>query len=136
MPEPHRFPVRVYFEDTDFSGFVYHAAYLKFMERGRTEMLRAAGIGHRALADQGIVLAVRAMSIEFDRPAAIDDALEVETFITSVSGARTELEQRVLRGEFVLLRASVTVVALKIGGGPVRLPQALRNLSETMHRVS
>ena len=136
MTEEHRFPVRVYYEDTDFSGFVYHAAYLKFMERGRTEMLRALGIGHRALAGEGIAFAVRSMTLHFDKPAVIDDALEVVTAVRAATGARLLLEQVVLRGEQVLVRAEVTVVAIRAGGGPARLPQALRALVQAGDRVS
>ena len=136
MAEPHRFPVRVYYEDTDFSGFVYHAAYLKFMERGRTEMLRALGIGHRALAGEGIAFAVRSMTLSFDKPAVIDDALDVVTSVEGATGARLQLGQTVLRDGQVLVRAEVTIVAVRTGGGPARLPQALRILAQGTNRVS
>src|SRR5690606_25476414 len=80
---PHTFPVRVYYEDTDFSGNVYHAAYLKFFERGRTEFLREMGVHHSELARQGLAFAVRSMQIEFEAAAHIDDELLVETRVTS-----------------------------------------------------
>ncbi|WP_108459562.1 tol-pal system-associated acyl-CoA thioesterase [Devosia naphthalenivorans] len=121
----HSFPVRVYYEDTDFSGNVYHAAYLKFFERGRTEWLREAGIHHSELAQQGIAFAVRAMDIQFDAAAHIDDLLVVKTAVASVKGARLMLTQHILRRETVLTRANVTVVAIKTSGGPARMPKGI-----------
>lgn len=121
----HTFPVRVYYEDTDFSGSVYHAAYLHFLERGRTEFLRAMGVHHAELAKDGIAFAVRSMQIEFDAAAHIDDELDVETRVESVSGARLHLEQTIRRYGRVLTRAKVLVVAIKTNGGAARLPKAL-----------
>lgn len=125
----HRFPVRIYYEDTDFSGNVYHAAYLKFFERGRTEFLREAGIHHSELMAEGIAFAVRSMDIAFDGAAHIDDALTVVTEIAEVSGARLTLRQTILRDETVLTRARVVVVAIKTGGGPARMPAQVRALA-------
>ncbi|KQN77303.1 tol-pal system-associated acyl-CoA thioesterase [Devosia sp. Leaf64] len=124
---PHRFPVRIYYEDTDFSGNVYHAAYLKFFERGRTEFLRDLGIHHSALMEQGLAFAVRHMEIDFIAAARIDNLLTVETRIAEATGVRLVLEQTLLRDRIVLTSARVTVVSIKIGGGAVRLPQALRS---------
>src|SRR3954463_9247192 len=93
----HRFPVRIYYEDTDFSGNVYHAAYLKFFERGRTEFLRDLGIHHSELAKDGIAFAVRGMNIQFLGAAHIDDLLSVHTRVGAVSGARLTLEQAIER---------------------------------------
>jgi acyl-CoA thioester hydrolase len=121
----HRFPVRIYYEDTDFSGNVYHAAYLKFFERGRTEFLRDAGIHHSELAAQGVAFAVRSMEIAFDGAAHIDDLLEVTTEVAAISGARLTLTQVILRGETVLTCATVIVVAIKTSGGPARMPRAI-----------
>lgn len=121
----HSFPVRVYYEDTDFSGNVYHAAYLKFFERGRTEFLRDAGIHHSELASQGIAFAVRSMDIQFDGAAHIDDLLTVSTAVTQMTGARFMLAQSILHGDKILTRANVTVVAIKTSGGPVRMPAAI-----------
>ena len=121
----HSFPVRVYYEDTDFSGNVYHAAYLKFFERGRTEFLRDADIHHNELAGQGIAFAVRSMDIQFDGAAHIDDLLTVVTVVTQLTGARLMLAQTILRGETILTRANVTVVAIKTSGGPARMPAAI-----------
>jgi len=125
MPEPHVLQVRVYYEDTDFSGNVYHAAYLKFFERGRTEFLRDMGIHHSELAQEGIAFAVRAMTIEFEHAAHIDDLLDVETRVAALSGARLTLEQTIRRDGDVLTRAQVEVVAIKVGGGAARLPRAI-----------
>ena len=121
----HTFPVRIYYEDTDFSGNVYHAAYLKFFERGRTEFLRDEGIHHSELAGQGIAFAVRSMEIAFDGAAHIDDLLTVTTEVAAVSGARLTLNQAILRDEAVLTRATVVVVAIKTAGGPARMPRAI-----------
>ena len=85
---PHRFSVRVYYEDTDFSGIVYHAAYLHFFERARTEFLRSLGVHHSELIRDGIAFAVRSMAIEFEAAARIDDLLEVETRVASLTPAR------------------------------------------------
>lgn len=126
----YHFPVRIYYEDTDFSGNVYHAAYLKFFERGRTELLRAEGIHHFELAAQGIAFAVRSMQIEFEAAAHIDDLLTVTTEVAAISGARLTLRQVVLRGETVLTRAMVVVVAIKTSGGPARMPAVIRELAE------
>src|SRR5271156_6578719 len=90
--------VRVYYEDTDFSGRVYHASYLRFLERGRTEWLRGHGFAHRDLAENsGVVFAVRSLQIEFLAPAMMDDLLEVETSVTAVRGTSIDFKQRVLR---------------------------------------
>jgi len=121
----HRFPVRIYYEDTDFSGNVYHAAYLKFFERGRTEFLRDEGIHHSELAGQGIAFAVRSMDIHFDGAAHIDDLLTVTTEVAGISGARLTLRQAILRDATLLTRATVMVVAIKTSGGSARLPRAI-----------
>lgn len=125
MAEPHTFPVRIYYEDTDFSGNVYHAAYLKFFERGRTEFLRVQGVHHVELAEQGVAFAVRSMQIEFDGAARIDDLLTVSTTIEKVTGARLTLSQAILRDEQVLTRAIVVVAAIRTSGGPARMPRLL-----------
>lgn len=121
----HAFPVRIYYEDTDFSGNVYHAAYLKFFERGRTEFLREEGIHHSELAGQGIAFAVRSMEIAFDGAAHIDDLLTVTTEVAAISGARLTLNQAILRDEIMLTRATVVVVAIKTAGGPARMPRVI-----------
>ena len=121
----HTFPIRIYYEDTDFSGNVYHAAYLKFMERARTEFLRERGVHHSELLETGLVFAVRDLQISYDRPAHIDDLLEVATKVETVKGARMILSQTVSRDNTVLTRASVTIVAISLEGKPLRLPANL-----------
>ena len=92
--------VRVYYEDTDFSGRVYHASYLRFLERGRTEWLRRRGFTHRDLAESsGVAFAVRSLQIEFLAPAMMDDLLEVETGAVLVRGASIDFKQRVTLGD-------------------------------------
>lgn len=124
----HLFPVRIYYEDTDFSGNVYHAAYLKFFERGRTEFLRDIGISHTDLAAEGLAFAVRRMEIDFIEAARIDDQLSVATEIVEITGARLVLTQTILRESTVLTTARVLVAAIKMAGGAARLPAALRAL--------
>jgi acyl-CoA thioester hydrolase len=123
----HRLPIRVYYEDTDFSGVVYHASYLRFMERGRTELIRDLGIDQRELFDgeTALAFAVRSMKIEFLKPAVMDDLLTVETAPVDMKGASMTVSQRVLRGEEALVTAEVKVVC--IGGGRARrIPDGLR----------
>lgn len=124
MSASHRFSVRVYYEDTDFSGAVYHAAYLHFFERARTEFLRAEGIHHSELAKDGIAFAVRSMDIQFIRAANIDDLLVVDTSVLELTGARLTLDQSIERGDELIARAKVVVVAVKAGRA-ARLPKAV-----------
>jgi acyl-CoA thioester hydrolase len=120
--------VRVYYEDTDFSGRVYHASYLRFLERGRTEWLRRRGFAHRDLAENsGVVFAVRSLQIEFLAPVLMDDLLGVETRLAAVRGASIKFQQRVLRGDKELVTAAVLVAAIR-GGRPARIPAELRRL--------
>ena len=122
----HRFPLRVYYEDTDFSGVVYHASYLRFFERGRTEFIRSCGIDQQALhRETGVYFVVRRMAVDWLKPALMDDELVVETKAVKFSGASMELSQRILRGDEVLTTAEVLVVILK-EGRPTRLPDSIR----------
>lgn len=121
----HTFPIRIYYEDTDFSGNVYHAAYLKFMERARSEFLRERGVHHTELLKTGLVFAVRDLQISYDRPAHIDDLLEVATKVDYIKGARMVLSQTVSRDNVILSRGSVTIVAISLEGRPLRLPANL-----------
>jgi len=129
MTQAYIFPVRVYFEDTDFSGVVYHASYLRFMERARTEVLRACGIDQHAAFTGAIGerfgFAVRAMEIDFLKPAVMDDLLQVETVALRVGGASMELAQRVLRGQETLVSARVRIACV-LDRRPARLPASLR----------
>lgn len=123
----HRLPVRVYYEDTDFSGVVYHANYLRFLERGRTDSLRLAGLDQSSLHGDGagLVFAVRRLTLDFLKPARMDDVVVVETRIAEVRGASLTLHQAISRGADLLLTAEVRVAALS-GGRPVRIPDAVR----------
>ena len=125
----HRFPIRVYFEDTDFSGAVYHANYLKFCERGRSECLRLMGIHHHELHSGGgsdaSAFVVRRMDCDFARPARIDDLLEVHTTCIEASGARLVLDQRILKDETLIFAAKVTVALVGADGRPRRFPAAM-----------
>jgi acyl-CoA thioester hydrolase len=127
MPRDHRFVVRVYYEDTDFSGFVYHANYLKFFERGRSEALRAAGVTHTDLLawETPAALVVRHMEIEFLRPGKIDDVILVTTRFVSMRGARMFIAQTMERGGDVLAKAALEVVLINLDGRPRRIPPEL-----------
>jgi acyl-CoA thioester hydrolase len=121
----HRFPVRVYFEDTDLSGVVYHANYLRFMERARSDMLACVGIDQRGSFDGGEgVYAVADLSIKYRRPAGLDDALVVASRVTAVGAATATIHQRVMRGDEVLTDAVVTAAFLTREGRPRRQPKA------------
>ena len=125
----HVFDLRVYYEDTDLAGIVYYANYLRFIERARTEWVRALGVDQVALrAQSGIVFAVRRVEADYLQPARFDDLLRVETRLTAFSGARLHLAQDVLRGEVRLFAAQVVLVCLTDRGLPVRLPQAVRRV--------
>ena len=127
----HHQPVRVYYEDTDFSGVVYHASYLRFMERGRSNYLRLLGADQRALFDEvakeapGFAFVVRAMQIDFRKPARMDDLLEIVTTPSEVKGASVVLHQRVNRGAERLVEATVQV-AFVSGGRARPIPKPLR----------
>lgn len=123
----HTHPLRVYYEDTDAGGIVYHANYLKFCERARSEWVRGLGIDQRALkASLGLIIVVRRMEVDFLRPALYDDALTVTTQLRTLGGARIELDQAVLRGTETLFTAAVTLVCVGPDGRALRLPDDLR----------
>jgi acyl-CoA thioester hydrolase len=125
LAEPHRLAVRVYYEDTDFSGNVYHASYLRFLERGRTEFLRSLGIEHSRLFEDSRAgswhFVVRAMGIAFLKPARMDDTLLVETIVNGLGGASVEMGQEIRRDGEILLTAQVRI-AIVAGGKARRLP--------------
>ena len=127
----HVLPVRIYFEDTDFSGVVYHAAYLRFMERGRSDMVRLMGVNHEALAKgaygEPLAFAVRRIEVDFFRPARIDDLIEIQTRPVHAGGARLVLEQQVKLGDAVLVAAKVTIVMINLEGKARRMPATLRS---------
>jgi acyl-CoA thioester hydrolase len=120
--------VRVYYEDTDFSGRVYHASYLRFLERGRTEWLRRRGFTNLELAKStGLAFAVRSLQIEFLAPAMMDDLLIVETSAATVRGASITFNQRVVRDDKALVTASVLAASIR-DDRPARIPAELRRL--------
>ncbi len=127
----HVLTVRVYYEDTDFTGIVYHANYLRYMERGRTNYLRLIGADHRALFEEaekeapGFAFVVRSMNIDFLKPARMDDVLDIVTEPEEVKGASTTVLQRVMRGDEVLVEAHVRV-AFVSGGRARPIPKPLR----------
>ncbi len=127
----HILPVRVYFEDTDFSGVVYHASYMRFCERGRSDFMRHIGVDHAKLfaSDNDghgkLAFAVRHMEIDFLGSARIDDILEVKTSLVSTTGVRLRLEQNVVIGDKHLLKALVSVVLLGDNGRVTRFPNTL-----------
>ena len=127
----HHMAVRVYYEDTDFSGVVYHASYLRFMERGRTNYLRLIGANHRELFEAtekeapGFAFVVRHMTIDFLKPARMDDILDLVTMPDDVRGASIALHQQVMRGHDLLVEARVQV-AFVSGGRAQRIPKPLR----------
>jgi acyl-CoA thioester hydrolase len=127
----HVMQVRIYYEDTDFSHHVYHAGYLRFMERGRTNYLRLLGAGQRALFEEtqneapGFAFVVRSMAIDFFRPALMDDVLEIITMPQEVRGASITLLQQCRRGDELLVEARVRVASVA-GGKAQRIPKTLR----------
>ncbi|HBK92477.1 MAG TPA: tol-pal system-associated acyl-CoA thioesterase [Parvularcula sp.] len=124
MPPSFEIAVRVYYEDTDFSGVVYHARHLQFFERGRTEALRACGISHSDLLARAepLAFAVRRMTVEWLAPARIDDLLTVSTEFLEVRGARMTLAQAIRRGDDRIATAAVEAAAMNLSGRPRRLP--------------
>ena len=125
----HRLVQRVYYEDTDFSGFVYHARYLQFMERGRTDYLRCLGVEQGSLAiegdTEGLMFVVHRMEIDFKAPAKMDDIVTILTRTEKAGGAKMVLQQEVRRGEQILIAAKVVIAVVNAKGRPRRLPDGL-----------
>jgi acyl-CoA thioester hydrolase len=128
--EGHVLPVRVYYEDTDFSGVVYHGAYVRFLERGRSDYVRALGVTHAELAEgaRPAAFAVRRMTVEFERAARMDEVLEIVTRTAALGGASITLDQTVRRAGTAetLVRATVKVALVSAEGRPLRIAGALR----------
>lgn len=126
-PFGHRLLARVYYADTDFSGVVYHARYLEFLERGRSDFLRLAGVHHTELADgkhgEKIVWVVRRMEIDFKAPARIDDVLTIDTRTLDISGARIVMGQDIRRDDTLLIGARVEAAIIGESGRPRRFPK-------------
>jgi acyl-CoA thioester hydrolase len=121
----HRLAVRVYYEDTDFTGLVYHASYIRFFERGRSDFLRLIGIGHADLARQDTVFAVTRLEVAFHRAARIDDALVVASRLVTAKGVRVRFAQTITRGGDAIASATVEVACIDRAGRPRRPPPGL-----------
>ena len=133
MIKPHIFPLRVYFEDTDAGGIVYYANYLRFAERARTEMLRSAGIesGH-LMRQNNITLTVKTCHVDYQKPAHLDDALEVHSRIVKVGGASLHGEQKIKCYGNELVNIQIKLACMTIHGKPTRLPNKLRSTLNTL----
>ena len=125
MSEPLKYQIRVSYEDTDFSGYVYHANYLKYCERARSDYLRMIGVDQNAMFADGQAFVVRRMECEFLRPAKFEDVLDVETRFVGISGARLESAQLVKRGAEEIFSAKVTVAIIDRQGRPMRIAKEL-----------
>ncbi|ALE03128.1 tol-pal system-associated acyl-CoA thioesterase [Bartonella ancashensis] len=125
----HNLQARVYVADTDFSGIVYHARYLEFFERGRSEFLRTIGLDNIGLASNSqsekLFFVVRRMNINFSRPAQLDDLLTIKTRISHIQGARLFMAQSIMRDEILLVEANVEIAIINQEGKPRRIPQDL-----------
>jgi len=119
----HQLPVRIYYEDTDFSGIVYHANYLRYFERGRSDFFRLVGISHTALAQADTAFAIIRMELDFKRSARVDDALVVRTTYDRVKGPRLFVSQTITRGDEVICQAQCIAVCITLDGRP-RKPTA------------
>lgn len=124
----HRFPIRVYYEDTDMGGIVYHANYLRYIERARSDWVRTLGISQNQMREDGVVFVVRKIEAEYIATAKFEDELEIETRTQSISAARLVMEQEVKRDGKVIFSAVVTAVCMGANGQPVRLPAKIRAL--------
>jgi len=131
--QAHHFPIRIYFEDTDAGGIVYYANYLKFMERARTEMLRDHGMDHAAMIrDLNVMFVVRAVKIEYLKPALLDDACTVVTRIAQMGNASVTLQQEVKKDEVTLASAEIVLVSITKAGAVCRIPATIRAKMETL----
>ncbi len=125
----HILPISVYYEDTDLSGFVYHANYLRFMERGRTECLRLAGAALAALdAPEPTAWAILSADVQFRRPARLDDIVEVHTQLLAISGARMTVRQQILLDGALLVEGRIEACIITLTGRPRRIPDAVRQV--------
>lgn len=124
----HYFDVRVFYEDTDMGGIVYHANYLRYIERARSDWVGTLGNDQNAMRDAGVVWVVRKINAEYLATAKFEDRLVVETYASKISGVRVIMDQKVKRGETVVFQAEVTAVCMNAAGQPVRLPAEVRSL--------
>ncbi|WP_302478200.1 tol-pal system-associated acyl-CoA thioesterase [Ruegeria arenilitoris] len=126
--DKHIYRVRVYYEDTDMGGVVYHANYLKYIERARSDYVRRLGNDQNAMRDDGVVWVIRRIEADYLATAKFDDELTIETQFLSRSGVRLTMGQLIKRGETEIFRATVTAVCMNAQGKPVRLPAEIRAL--------
>ncbi|UWR06468.1 MULTISPECIES: tol-pal system-associated acyl-CoA thioesterase [Ruegeria] len=124
----HVFPIRVYYEDTDMGGVVYHANYLRYIERARSDWVRNLGNDQNAMREAGIIWVVRRVEADYLASARFDDELLVETEVVAISGVRLTMAQLIRRGETEVFRATVTAVCVNQDGRPIRLPAEIRAL--------
>lgn len=126
----HHHPVRIYYEDTDAGGIVYHANYLRFCERARSEMLRSAGCNNAQLAaETGFMFVVRHAELDYHLPALLDDALEVQSTITKIGGASAVIKQDIYREETLLVNVQIVLVCIDIATKrPVKIPDSMREI--------
>lgn len=130
-------PVRVYYEDTDAAGIVYYANYLRFIERGRTEFLRAMGHDQNQLMAQGVAFAVRSVNAEYLKPARLDDLLEVNTTIGELGRAQLVFLQRIRRGDELLLDARIRIACIDpVRGRPIPIPRPIHSQLATLLKAS
>ena len=123
----HRYPVRIFYEDTDAGGIVYYARYLQFAERARTEILRLAGIEQSAMREiHDVVFAVRRCQVDYRRPARLDDLVEVRSRLTELRGAKLSAEQGIWRAGEELVRLAVEIASVRGDGRPTRIPAPVR----------
>ena len=121
----HVLPVRIYYEDTDFTGFVYHANYLRYFERGRSDFFRLVGVSHTALAAQNVAFTLTHIAVDFRKAAHVDDALLVRTTYDSIKGPRLFVSQRIVRGPDLIAEAEVHAACIDLSGRATRPPSAL-----------
>ena len=122
----HDFDVRVYYEDTDAGGVVYHSNYLNFMERGRTESLRDLGLSNSGLTqDEDMIFALTRTDVRYRRPALLDDLLTVRSKLLTAKGAKMEFQQSIYRGEELLVEADITLACISTAGKPKRIPEVV-----------
>lgn len=128
------YPLRVFYEDTDAAGIVYYANYLKFIERARTEMMRAAGINHSSMREsEGVIFIVKRCALDYHKPAQLDDWLEIHTRVTALKGASLEAEQSVLKEGELLVNAELRLACIHESGTPARFPADLRAALESLN---
>jgi len=121
----HVLPVRIYYEDTDFTGVVFHGNYLRYLERGRSDFLRLVGVGHAELQARDTAFTIVRLALDFKRPARIDDALQVRTLYEQVKGPRLFARQKIVRGTTLICEADVEAACIDLAGRPRRPPEGL-----------